>query len=216
MSVLQIMTPEGADSPVVRSKAQSDPTKPKGYIRVTQSSMVIDPTTTWVREMVKSALIKGELTMLNKIVKSAGTKMTIPGNLQVREILESELFNEENADLRASLPTAIKHKSFDEYTSEDKDLLEQSLETLGLVKRAGTDGIELTYNGERILRFVLFDATGEKKDVLIKHTNSTEVMQDVAERRERAKVTEANFQGAEEDTEEEETEEEPTGKPNKK
>lgn len=120
----------------------------KGYIVVESKEQVMNGG--WIKEVTRTALIKGKLTLLEALV-AAG----IPGRIAVREYLESEV------------PTTM-----DTYMDQSKDYDDRVDQ---FIKRAGEDGPELTLGDERILRFSIWDASGKMEDIMVDHDNKEEV-----------------------------------------
>lgn len=124
-----------------------------GYIQLEQSALVQDGA--WIREVKRSCLLRAQTAILEKFV-AANKSLILPGKLVVLEYLESEV------------PADVQQRYF------RKDVThEEAIEPY--VKRAGTDGIELTFNGERILRFTEYDPSGETADKRVAHDNQDAV-----------------------------------------
>lgn len=124
-----------------------------GYIQLEQSALVQEGA--WIREVKRSCLMKASTEILNKFV--AGTpSLTLPGKLVVKEFLQSEL------------PEAMAQKYLRKDVTEEEAIAP-------FVKKAGSDGPELTFGGERILRFTEYDPTGEDNDIRVTHDNQDAV-----------------------------------------
>ena len=145
MSQVQIIPNSKTGTVITASKNKAD----YGYIQLQQSAITIEGN--WVRESNRSFLLNGTIDLLTKLV-SANKTLQLPGAIVVKEYLESEV------------PQAISEKYFNKNLSYE-DAINQ------YVKRAGADGIELTYGGERILRFTSYDASGSDCDVKVAHDN---------------------------------------------
>lgn len=124
-----------------------------GFVTLQSAEMSIDSTTGWIRESVRTALLRAETTLLEKFVSVYGKGGAIPGRIVVKEFTESQLPENYQARLNKNL--------------DYEDAIAP------YVKRAGKDGIELTLGGERILRFTEFDATGTNTDVTVAHDNGS-------------------------------------------
>ena len=105
----------------------------------------------WIRNSVRTALLRAETSLLEKFVSVYGKSGSIPGRIAVKEFTESNL--PENYASRLN-----KNVDYEDAIAP-------------YVKRAGKDGIELTLGGERILRFTDYDGTGAEHDVRVAHDN---------------------------------------------
>lgn len=126
-----------------------------GYIMLQSEEMSIEGG--WVRNKVRSALLRAEVALLEKFVQVSGKTGTLPGRIVVNEFLESELPEHYKARLNKNLPYEEQIAPY--------------------VKRAGKDGVELTLGGERILRFTDYDASGKNQDVRVQHDNVDAIME---------------------------------------
>jgi hypothetical protein len=124
-----------------------------GYITLQSEEMSVDGG--WVRNSVRTALLRAETSLLEKFVSTFGKSGNIPGRIVVKEFTESQL--PEN------------------YMSRLNKNLDYEESIAPYIKRAGKDGIELTLGGERILRFTDYDASGADQDVRVAHDNTTAV-----------------------------------------
>lgn len=120
-----------------------------GYITLQSEEMSVEGG--WVRNKVRSALLRAEVALLEKFVQVYGKSGAIPGRIVVKEFVESEV--PENFASRFN-----KNLAYEDSIAP-------------YVKRAGKDGIELTLGGERILRFTDYDASGADQDVRVAHDN---------------------------------------------
>lgn len=84
----------------------------------------------------------------------------------------------------ANLPQAIV-SAFLSRKGEDGEVLDREEQIKNYIKRAGDedDAVVLKAGGQRILRFVIFDATGKINDILVAHDNQDEVRVNNANRR---------------------------------
>lgn len=133
-----------------------------GYIRLSESTRSIANGFVSVKE--KSCLIRGKVTVLQDLLKDAKTG-TMPGRICVQEYLESEV------------PAHIKSVIH----SDEKMTWEDAIKSY--VKRAGNDGMELTYGGERIIRYSFYDETGSTADIKVQNDNTEEVREFLAQRK---------------------------------
>lgn len=124
-----------------------------GYVTLQSEEMSVDGG--WVRNSVRTALLRAETALLEKFVSHYGKGGAIPGRIVVKEFVESAL--PENYAARLN-----KNVSYEDAIAP-------------YVKRAGKDGVELTLGGERILRFTDFDASGADVDVRVDHDNNAAV-----------------------------------------
>jgi len=120
-----------------------------GYITLQSEEMTTEGG--WIRNKVRSALLRAETALLEKFVQMHGKTGTIPGRITVKEFVESEL--PEN------------------YQSRFNKNLDYEDAIAPYVKRAGKDGFELTLGGERILRFTDYDPSGSSADQTVAHDN---------------------------------------------
>lgn len=124
-----------------------------GFIQLQQTAIVQDGS--WIREVKRSCLLKASIEILEKFVAASPT-LQLKGQLVVKEYLQSEL------------PADMAKKYLRKDVSE-----EEAIEPF--VKRAGREGPELTFNGERILRFTEYDPSGEGSDTTQAHDNQDAV-----------------------------------------
>lgn len=128
-----------------------------GYMKVSSSTKeVVDG---WLREKKRSALIRGEMSGLAELVKEA-KHGELPGRICVQEFVES------------NVPAHIMKQ----IVGADGDM--EQLDRY--IKRAGTDGIELTLGGENIVRFAFYDATESQSDIMVRHDNQAEIAESKA------------------------------------
>jgi hypothetical protein len=125
-----------------------------GYVTLQSEEISVD-TNGWVRNSVRTALLRAETQLLEKFINHFGKSGAIPGRIVVREFTESQL--PENFQSRLN-----KNVDYEDAIAP-------------YVKRAGKDGVELTLGGERILRFTDFDASGAEQDVRVAHDNVSAV-----------------------------------------
>lgn len=125
--------------------------KEYGYIVLETVATVFDGG--WIRDSKRTCLMRGTVERLEKLV--AATK-SLPGRIAVREYLEDEI----PADVaKANLRDDV---TFDEAIEP-------------YVKRAGQDGVLLTRDGKRIVRFCEYDGAAIITDMTISHDNVAEV-----------------------------------------
>lgn len=129
-----------------------------GYVQLQQTALSTDGG--WIRETKRSTLLRADMDVLNKFV-SSNKSLTLPGKIVVKEYLESEV------------PTDMSERFFNKNTD-----YETAVEPF--IKRAGQDGIELTYGGERIIRFSVYDPSGNDTDVRVSHDNVEAVRETAA------------------------------------
>ena len=129
-----------------------------GYIQLQQTAITVDGG--WVRESKRSTLLRAKMDLLTKFV-SAHKSLQLPGAIVIKEYLESEV------------PQDVMAK----FLNKELDY-EDAIAPY--VKRAGSDGIELTVGGERILRFTSYDNSGSDTDVKVSHDNITAVVESKA------------------------------------
>lgn len=126
----------------------------KGYIILEERTE--DYSMGWFNEEVRSCVVKGNLTLLDKIVSKP-----LYGRIVIREYLESEILDSDSEN--SIIPSEIKR-----YLENDKNYQSS-------IKRTAKDGIELTLNGDLIFRFSTYDPTGLVEDRFIDHDNDDEV-----------------------------------------
>lgn len=124
-----------------------------GYIVLESNS--ITTAGGWVRETKRSCLIRGTVTVLEKLIGQFPGKQ-LPGRIAVREFLED------------AIPQDIASKEL-----RDDVSLEEALTPY--FKKAGKDGVILTKDGMRIVRFTEYDSSGSIQDSIISHDNVAEV-----------------------------------------
>ena len=133
-----------------------------GYIRLSESVRSINNGFISVKE--KSCLIRGKVSDLQGLIKDAKYG-TMPGRICVQEYLESEV------------PDHIVNVIHNDKAMTWEDAIKS------YVKRAGNDGMELTYGGERIIRYSFYDETGTSADVKVQNDNTAEVREFLAARK---------------------------------
>lgn len=124
-----------------------------GYIVLESNS--ISTVGGWVRESKRTCLIRGFVETLEKLVAAAPGKQ-LPGRIAVHEYLED------------AIPQDIAAKEL-----RDDVTLEEALAPY--FKRAGQDGIILTKDGKRIVRFTEYDSSGSVQDLQLSHDNIAEL-----------------------------------------
>jgi len=124
-----------------------------GYIVLESNS--ISTVGGWIRESKRTTLIRGTVQLLEKYL-SLSTGGLLPGRIAVREYLED------------AIPADIAAKEL-----RDDVTLEEALKPY--FKRAGQDGVILSKDGKRIVRFTEYDASGTVQDITISHDNVAEV-----------------------------------------
>lgn len=125
-----------------------------GYVQLEQSAIV--QTGGWIREVKRTCLLRGKTATLEAFVNSA-KGLQLPGKIVVFEYLESQV------------PADVAK----EYLRDDVSF-EEAIDPY--IKRAGADGIALTANGERILRFAKWDSTDQLTDIRVVHDNQAEIV----------------------------------------
>lgn len=124
-----------------------------GSVRVASEVTAIDNTTGFIRTVKKSFLIKDKVANLENFINSYPNGL--PGQLVVVEFVESQMPAEFSKLLNKNL-------SYEDSIAQ-------------YVKRAGTDGPELTVGGERIFRYTKYDPSNSMFDVSVAHDNVEEV-----------------------------------------
>lgn len=125
-----------------------------GYLQL-QSVEMVQRDSGWLEEKRRSTLLRAKTSVLESFVAQHGKTLALPGRIVVREFLENEL--PENYATRLN-----KNLSY-----------EQAVQPL--LKRAGKDGVALTKDGQRILRFSDYDPSGTQSDISVAHDNVSEV-----------------------------------------
>lgn len=125
-----------------------------GYVQLEQSAIV--QTGGWIREVKRTCLLRGKTATLEAFV-GASRGLQLQGKLVSLEYLESQV------------PADIAK----EYLRDDVSF-EEAIEPY--LKRAGADGVALTCDGERILRFTKYDPTDAMADVRVMHDNQAEIL----------------------------------------
>ena len=169
MSITIVKAKNGVDY-ITPSKKQTDPSKPRGYFRVEQSTEQFTPSGLLVVN-TKSMLFSGEISKLEATL--AKMRYQMQGSLYVQEIAESDLDKRPELKNRLNIKPELKTIPISDYTADEITEYEEAVEKL--VKRTGANGVELRHNGERILRFTSYDPTSTKADELLAYTNIEEV-----------------------------------------
>lgn len=161
MSKVKIMPIEKAEGAKVSAYPKSEGKTQWGYmhLRSEQTSFRNGILNTESR----NCLVRGPLEGLQAVVKANPTG-TMPGKIQVIECLESNI----PANCRAQINQKLV----------DAGEIEEALK--GFIKTAGSNGDVLLKDGERILRFQIYDETGSLNDIRIQHdAPSAEVVEEV-------------------------------------
>ena len=130
-----------------------------GYIQLQQKSSVIE--NGWIREKKRNTLLRATVGILADFVSQNKT-LSLNGNIVVKEFLESEV------------PAEYADRFFDKSKDYESAIAPY-------VKRTKADGIELTFEGERILRFTEFDPSGTSTDTTVAHNNIEALVASVRE-----------------------------------
>jgi hypothetical protein len=124
-----------------------------GYLQLSQTSLITEGI--WVRERKRSTLLRAKCDVLERFVRLNKT-LSLTGNIVVKEYVESQVPEDIYQQFaNKSLPVS---EALDSY-----------------VKRAGQDGIELCVDGERIMRFSVYDPSGKDTDIHVQHNNTDAV-----------------------------------------
>lgn len=170
---VHVVTPEGADSPIVPYKNGTD-----GYMQLKAETIQFGAS--WSRTVKRSCLLKGKVTTLEAILKQHVNPkdMSIPGKLVVREFVYNDDFQ--------TLP------EFKEYNGRlDADEEDEETRINSYVKRAGAGEAPMLTVGEApILRFTDYlhpenPEFATATDVFVQHDN----LDEVAEYRAASKAT---------------------------
>ena len=153
---VNVVVPEGKKSPIVAYQNSPE----FGYIQLMTSvaSFGTGPSG-WARSTKKSTLLKGDIALLEQIVRENVAKdMTMPGGLFVREFLANEI------------PEAY----LGQLDADEEDL---DVKLANVVKKAGKDGPILSVGGVPIVRFTdyLQFPADDERDTTIAHDNVDEV-----------------------------------------
>jgi hypothetical protein len=131
-----------------------------GYVQLEQSAKVFEGN--WIRKTKRTTLLRAEMEVLSEFIAEQKS-LFLSGKIVVKEYLESEVPQE--------VVERFLNKSVDYETAIEP-----------YVKRAGQDGVQLTYGGERILRFTSYDASGNDTDSRIAHDNVEAVRESASAR----------------------------------
>jgi hypothetical protein len=111
----------------------------------------------------RTAIINGDVEDLKKLIRLKGTD-DWGGRIAIIEYTEN------------NVPDAFKSKfSYKDSTGQMVDAEEGMIKYL---KKSSKDGVVLTKDGQRIVKFNIYDPTGTTEDLLVKHDNTDEVMND--------------------------------------
>jgi hypothetical protein len=127
-----------------------------GYIQVRQSTLK-SSVGRWAETEERSALILGTIPALRTIITEAKGG-ELPGKIVVWEWPQSEV------------PDQIHNEIMGKRTDEEAAYKRY-------FKRAGKDGIFLTKDGERIVRYAFWDKSGEVADIICTHDNGEAIRQ---------------------------------------
>lgn len=130
----------------------------------------------WRESKRRSAIVTGDTKGMEAwALEAAAQRHFVPGKIRVQEFLEGDQSPEFEM---------IKEEFLNKSLIEN-DQYEEAIAPY--VKVAGTDGIELISDGQRILRFSFYDYDGVEEDVLVQHENRQEVKSFARERRDEIK-----------------------------
>jgi hypothetical protein len=119
-----------------------------GYVQLTSTELTIG-LNAFMQETVKSTLLKGKISHLNSFIK-ANPSLDIPGKLVVQEYAAN------------AIPASVQANFFNKNLSFAENVKLYA-------KKAGNDGDVLTHQGDTIVRFTVYDATGKEVDNLLQH-----------------------------------------------
>ena len=169
---IEIVKPENSESYVIEYATQSDVENPRGYFTAKDVESAFDELGN-LRTTKRFKIFRGPVKDLETML--ASNRYQLKGKLVIKEILENDL--DAHPRLKQDiLPKELRSIAIDEYNDTEYELYEQYLAKSGVVKKTAEDGVELTSNGQRILRFVTYDVTGEGHDTLVSHDNTAEVL----------------------------------------
>lgn len=103
----------------------------------------------WVQNNKRNCLLRAKKDVLQQFV--AANPNGLPGKILIREYLENEV------------PANVQNENF------NKKLEDYESQIKNFIKIKPTDKSELTKDGQRILRFASWDATGLENDILVQH-----------------------------------------------
>lgn len=145
MSIVVKRTETGA---LVRSYDSNPET---GYVILVSEELQLKGT--WASSSVRTHIMKGKVELLEKWMTA--TKGVLAGRIQVVECVEDDIPQEYAERLNKKI-------SFEEAISYN-------------LKKTSEDGVVLTKEGKRILRFTNYDLSGNEPDVLVQHDNHDEI-----------------------------------------
>ncbi len=136
-----------------------------GYIIVCEEEITMQ-SNGYIKVFQKTALVRGEVELLKKVVNAAEKNVhgnyTLPGRICVQEFKETEV--------PEKIAIKITNRRIDNYESSIKR--EEITYSSGYTKK----GPEYTKDGDRIIRFQFYDSTSSESDILIKHDNELEIL----------------------------------------
>lgn len=183
---IEIVKPENSQSYVTAYKTQKDAENPRGYFTAKEVESTFDELGN-LKTIKRYKIFRGNVSDLENLL--ASNRYQLKGKLLIKEILESDL-DAHPKFKNDILPKELRELTIEEYNDEEFELYEEYLAKSGVVKKTAEDGVELMSNGQRILRFVTYDITGEGFDSLISHDNVSEVQAWSAQRN--ARLANAN------------------------
>jgi hypothetical protein len=119
-----------------------------GYVQLETNSIETSGSG-WLQQTKRNCLLRAKLSVLEAWMKTQGR--VLPGRLQVREYLESQV------------PANVQNDFFNKKETDYEKKIAQ------YIKRPNKDGAPLMCNGERILRFTSYDPTGKTEDISVQH-----------------------------------------------
>jgi len=167
------ITLEKSEQGSVIFASKSNPSE-HGHLRLVQSTF--SRKRGYVDIVTKRCIVPGTIKGLQLMIEDIGVNPK--GILVIKELRESDLpYSDFAYDL--NMPSEYKGLPVDELDSDGVVAYEKAISKL--IKRTGVDaenniaGVELTSKGERILRFTVWDETGEDVDTLVAHDNVAEL-----------------------------------------
>lgn len=147
-----------------------------GALLLTQEVLVFSGR--FINMRSRNAIMSAEIPTLEAAIAMEQANGGIPGKVVVLEYVESEV------------PQEIKDEFYNENEDEDVNIER-------FLKKTGNDefAIELTKDGENILRFTKFDATATMQDIFVAHDNSEEASEAAVSRNEHEKSLIEEMQG---------------------
>lgn len=135
----------------------------RGFIVLESNIIEVVTGSGYVNNKKRTAIINGDVNDLIKLIKMLGTE-NWGGRIAILEYTENNV--------------PAEYKSKFSYKDSKGYMVDEEEGMIKYLKKSSKDGVVLTKDGERIVKFSVYDPTGTMEDILVKHDNVDEVLRD--------------------------------------